>query len=102
MRSVRFSKTFGDEFEALLRQGLIYFSVRIVQSKRNLVRVAINEFLVRHPVRPVDPVLGICAYEVSRTPFVLLYDFDDHELRIHLVVHKSADRSKIDLSKIIW
>lgn len=102
MRRVRFSKTYGNEFEALLSQGLRHFSVKIVQSKRQLVRATIHQFLVRHPARPVDPVLGICAYEVSNTPFVLLYDYDDAELRVHFVIHKSADRTKIDLSKIDW
>lgn len=102
MRRVRFSQTFGDEYEALLRQGLTHFSVQVIQSKRHLVHTTIHQFLARHPVRPVDPALGICAYEVAKTPFVLLYDYDDDELRIHLVVHKSADRTKIDLSKIAW
>lgn len=101
MRRVRYSKTFGKEFEALLSQGLKRFSLAVVRSKRQKVKTTVHQVLARHPVRPVDPILGTCAYEVTDTPFVLLYDFDD-ELRIHLVLHKNADRTKIDLSKIVW
>ena len=102
MRRVSLSRTYDDELDRLLSQGLQHFSVAVVERKRDQVEDTIRQFLARHPVRPVDPVLGICAYEVAKTPFVPLYDYDDDELRIHLVVHESADRTKIDLSKITW
>ncbi len=47
-------------------------------------------------------MLGICAYHVTATPFVLLYDYDDTELRIHLIIHAKADRAQIDLSAVEW
>ena len=36
---------------------------------------------------------------VAKTPFVLLYD--DAELRIHMIIHASADRTPIDLSRVV-
>lgn len=45
---------------------------------------------------------GICTYHVTKTPFVLLYDFDGSELRGHLIIHASMDRAAIDLSTVIW
>ena len=31
-----------------------------------------------------------------------IYDFDEDELRIHLIVHGSADRRNIDLKTVVW
>ncbi len=81
-------------------QGALRFGVQVARQKRDQVTRTIERFLVRHPVRPVDPVLGICAYPVAQTPFVLLYD--DTELRIHLIIHASADRTAIDLAGVVW
>jgi hypothetical protein len=39
---------------------------------------------------------------VSRTPFVILYDFDEAELRVHLVLHRNADLSNVDVATIDW
>jgi hypothetical protein len=102
MRAVRLSKTYDDEFAKLLEQGLARFGAAIVRQKRDLVERTITEFLAAHPVRPIDPVLGICAYPVTKAPFVLLYDYDDDELRLHLIIHRHADRAAIDLASVIW
>ena len=102
MRSIRYSRTFHDELGELLEQGIDRFGARVVAEKRDLVFRTIETKLVHQPVRSVDPDLGICAYHVSRTPFVLLYDYDDAELRIHIVMHASADRTQIDLSAVVW
>ena len=102
MRAVRFSRTFRVEFAALLAQGVPRFGAAVVAQKRAAVLNTIRNFLARHPVRPVDPVIGICAYPVTRTPFVILYDYDDAELRIHLVIHASADRTLVDLDTVVW
>jgi len=46
--------------------------------------------------------LGLYAYVVSRTSFVLIFDFDDIELRMHMIVHKSADRDLLDPTTVEW
>jgi plasmid stabilization system protein ParE len=102
MRSVRLSKTYDDEFEVLLAQGLPRFGVRVIRAKRDLVERCIQDVLAHHPRRPVDPELGLCVYPVGRTPFVLLYDYDDYELRIHLIIHGAMDRTSLDLSTVVW
>ena len=120
MRRVRLSKTYDDELEVLLGQGLSGFGVKVVRKPRDRVEWAIEQTLVQHPRRPIDPQLGLCTYHVTKTPFVLLYDFDDTELRddfddtelrddfddtelrVHLIIHAGMDRSAIDLSKVIW
>jgi hypothetical protein len=101
MRLVRLSQSFRDEFARLLAQG-VHFGPRVVSDKTRRVVYAVEQVLAAHPKRPIDPVLGICAYHVHRTPFVVLYDFDDSELRVHLIIHAKADRSLIDLSAVVW
>ena len=102
MRSIRLSRTFNEELVALLEQGLPRFGPNVVSEKRALVFRTIQYFLAEYPVRPTDPELGICAYPVTSTPFVLLYDYDESELRIHLVIHGAADRTQINLATVKW
>ena len=56
------------------------------RGKHALVVETIFNFIVRYPHRTVDPILDICALAVRDTPFVILYDYDDQELRIHLII----------------
>lgn len=102
MRTVRFSRTSYDEFAELLAFGSERYGPALVAEKRDRVLRTAEVFLARHPVRPANPELGVCALPVTRTPFVLVYDYDDAELRIHLVIHERADRRAVDLSKIVW
>ena len=102
MRSIKYPKTFYDELAELLAQGIDRFGAKVVAQKRALVLDAIKNFLAHHPVRPIDPDLGICAYPITGAPFVVIYDYDDHELRVHLIIHAKADRRLIDLSAVEW
>ena len=74
MRRIRVSRTYEHELEELLAQGLPRFGVAVVERKRDLVNDIIEQFLAVHPVRAVDPILGIWSYPVTVTgaPFVLL------------------------------
>ena len=57
----------------------------------------------RSPVFSVrDADLGPYLHPVAKTPFVLVYDFDDAEVRIHVVLHKSADRRRVDPTSVLW
>jgi plasmid stabilization system protein ParE len=103
MRSVRYSKTFREELDSLLAQGEPQFGAAVVDAKALLVRTTITNHLAQFPATGrLEPEHGLYIWTVRRTPFVLLYDFDDAELRIHAVVHKSADRTALDLPNIEW
>ena len=102
MRTIRYSQTFREELRDLLAQGLPMFGPHVVAEKRRLVLDTVKNFLVHFPIRTPDPVLGLCACTVSKTPFVIVYDYDDAELRVHLIIHSHADRSQIDLSTVVW
>lgn len=102
MRHVRLSKTFLDQFDALLEQGYPHFGERVVREKRDRVFSMIATDMAKDPRLEPDPDLDLCVYPVSRTPFVLIYDYDDDELRIHFVLHKSGDRSDLDPKSAEW
>ena len=75
----------------------------MIDEKRERIETFIHEFLAHNPrTGTFDPGLGFFVYPVSKTPFVLIYDFDDAELRLQLIVHNRADRSQIDPAGIIW
>ena len=89
MRRVRRSRSYNDAFQILLEQGLPGFGLGVVEEKRERVE-------------NFDAGTGYFVYPVSKTPFVLIYDFDDAELRLQLIVHNRADRSQIDPTRIVW
>lgn len=103
MRRVCRSIEYVEELQRLLRQGLPKFGYAVVEEKRALVDACIEHRLVNHPAtRRIDPALGLYTYPVTGTPFVLVYDFDDSEVRIHYIFHVSADRTALDMSLITW
>ena len=102
MRRVRISQTFRDQLDELIAQGFPKFGERVVTEKRNLVLDLINGHLARHPRRPRDSQHGMCVYTVSKTPFVLIYDYDDHELRVLFIFYGSDDLRRLDPSTVEW
>ena len=77
--------------------------MRVVTEKRDRVFDTITVFLAAHPEsKPLHPICKLRVYPVSRTPFVVLYDFDEHELRVHLICHSRADLTEIDPAEALW
>jgi mRNA-degrading endonuclease RelE of RelBE toxin-antitoxin system len=103
MRQVRISKTFIVQLDDLLAQGEAKFGTRVTDEKLERVYATINRHLVNFPAtkRP-DKRLKLHLYPVTKTPFVIAYDFDDDELRVHFVLHASADRRLIDPGDVDW
>lgn len=103
MRTVKVSKTYLAALHEQLVFGQTRYGDRIVDDKRARVSDTISKVLAKHPAIGVfDAALGLHFHPVSRTPFLLLYDFDEVELRIHLIVHRRADRSRLDRSQVDW
>ena len=102
MRRIRLSRTFRDQLDALIAQGYPRFGERVVTEKRDLVLHTITEHLARHPRRPRHPQHGMCVYAVSKTPFVLIYDYDADELRVHFIFHGADDMSQLDPKTVEW
>jgi mRNA-degrading endonuclease RelE of RelBE toxin-antitoxin system len=103
MRRVRYSQTFLAQLHDLLRQGVPKFGKRVVADKQTLVYDLIDNHLARFPrTAKRDAQLGLYVYPVSQTPFVVLYDFDNDQLRVHFIVHEHADRKRIDPKSVVW
>jgi mRNA-degrading endonuclease RelE of RelBE toxin-antitoxin system len=102
MRRVRLSKTFFQQLHTLLEQGYPKFGERVVLEKRDLVFRLIEQHLARYPRVPRDPSHGLCVYPVRKTPFALVYDYDDAELRVLFIFHKHADLSDLDPGMVEW
>ncbi len=103
MRTPRFSKTFEHAFNALLAQGETHLGAGLVRRKRTAVLTTIADFLAAHPeAKRPHPRLGLVVYPISTTPFVVLYDFDDVELRVHFIFHKHASLNDLDPTSAEW
>ncbi len=102
MRTIRLSQTFFIQLHTLLEQGYTRFGERVVLEKRDRVFRLIESHLVSYPRIPRDPKHGLCVYPVRKTPFILVYDYDDVELRVMFVFHASADYAGVDPSTVEW
>ena len=103
MRSIRYSITFNNQLTELLDQGEAKFGRAVVDSKKNIVYDTIYRHLANFPgTARREEAHGLFVYQIGKTPFVVLFEYDDNELRIHFVVHNRADRSRIDPAGIEW
>jgi plasmid stabilization system protein ParE len=103
MRAIRVSRTYLEALKELLAYGEARFGTTVVDEKRARIERTIAHILRDYPgIGRFETDLGVYSYPVTRTPFVLLYDFDDNELRVHLIAHGRADRSRIALDDVDW
>jgi hypothetical protein len=102
MRRVVRSRTYVTQLKTFIQQGTETFGAAVAE--RTLARIdhIIEQHLARYPKKPIDDQLGLCVHAVSRTPFVLIYDFDEEEIRIHFIVPARADRTRIDPMSVEW
>jgi hypothetical protein len=102
MRRVVRSRTYVAQLKTFIEQGTETFGAAVAE--RTLARIdrTIEQHLVRYPKKPVDDQLGLYVYAVLRTPFVLIYDFDEEEIRLHFIVPARVDRAGIDPMSVEW
>lgn len=103
LRSVRLSKTFNDQLIELIDHGELEFGRRVAEQKKELLLATIENLLARSPglKRPHEK-LGSTVYPISRTPFSVLYDYDDEELRLHFVFRTGASFDDLDPASAEW
>ncbi len=103
MRVERYSITARDQLQALLLQGFSRFGIKVALEKRELLQQTIDVHLARHPrVKRPRRRLRLVVYPVTDTPFVVLYDYDDIELRVHFVLHRRASLRHLDPTSAEW
>jgi hypothetical protein len=100
---LRISKTFDRQLVELLDQGAERFSEAIIDEKRRLVYDTLRNTILPFPgLKRADGTLGLVVYPITKTPFVVLYDFNDAEVRVHLILHRKADIDLTDRASIEW
>ncbi len=103
MRRVVRSRTYVAQLKDLLDEGIERFGVTIVEQKLALIDHTLEVFLARHPkAKRPDRRLGLRVYPISDTPFTVLYDFTETELRVHFIFHKSASLEDLDPKSAAW
>jgi len=102
MRRIVRSRTYFAQLRTLLEHGSAVFGTAVAE--RTLARIdhVIERHLAQFPRKPVDRQLGLSVFSILRTPFVLIYDFDDSELRVHFIVPMRQDRKRIDPKSVEW
>jgi plasmid stabilization system protein ParE len=102
-RAVKLSKTFNDQLIDLIDFGEQRFGRRVAEQKKENVLATIEGLLARTPaVKRPHPTLGLVVYLVTDTPFMVLHDFTETELRAHFIVHKSASLEDLDPNSAEW
>jgi len=103
MRRVVRSRTYVSQLKDLLDQGIERFGIAVVEKKLALIDHTLEVFPAQHPkAKQPDRMLGLRVYPVSDTPFMVLYDFSEAELRAHFIFHKSACLEDLDPNSADW
>ena len=103
MRQVRLSITFNDQLNVLLAQVEDRYGAALVEEKKQKVYATIRNFLARHPgVKRRHKRLTLVVYPITDTPFVVLYDFDRKELRVHFIFRGNDPLRDLDPTSAEW
>ena len=103
MRAVRFSRSAEDAFHMMLAQGAAKFGVDVAESKRQLLIDCVRTYLAEYPHHGLrTPGQSFRHYPVSKTPFVVVYEYDDAEVRVLFITHQRADRRRLDPRDVDW
>jgi hypothetical protein len=79
------------------------FGPGIVAEKRDALLDFVERTVALFPaIKARHPTLGLVVYPVSRTPFVVLYDYDDDEVRINFILHRRASLDELDPASVDW
>ena len=103
MRRVKIAASARLAFQVLLEQGAEKFGIPVAMEKERIVYDTLNDYIAAHPHRGhFDNDLKLRTYHVSKTPFVLVYDYSETEVRVLFIVHERADRRRLDQATVKW
>jgi plasmid stabilization system protein ParE len=101
MRRVRVAASARSLFQTMLEQGAEKFGIPVAMEKERLVYQTLETHVAEYPhLGPYDQHLKLSTYHVGRTPFVLVYEYDETEIRVLFIVHERADR--LEISDVEW
>ena len=103
MRRIVRSRTYVRQLQEFLDFGANRFGPVLAHEKLAVLDTTLQNHLAHFPATGIpDKRLGLLSYAIGKTPFLVLYDFDDDELRLHFIVHQRSDRSYIDPKSVDW
>ena len=103
MRAIRLSQTFTAQLTDYIDAGEQTYGKRIAADKRARVYRTIRNILATNPaIKRRHRVLGLVIYPITSTPFFVVYDYDDTELRVLFVFIIGKPLDEIDPSKAEW
>ena len=103
MRAVRLSLTARLQFQSLLRDGASKFGIDVADAKRTIVETCLRIYLAEYPHHGFRmPRKRLYHFPVTDTPFAVVYDYDDTELRVYFIVHQRADKRRLKARDAIW
>lgn len=103
MRRVQIAASARQALQTMLEQGAAKFGVAVAMEKERIVYELLLDTIADHPYRgQFDPRLRLYTYHVSDTPFTLIYEYDDAELRVLFIAHQRADRRRLRREKVEW
>ncbi len=103
MRAVRYAQSAERALYKLLEQGAERFGVAVADEKRRLLLSCVRGYLAINPHHGLTtPGAPFRHYPVDDTPFVVIYEYDDAEIRVLFITHKRADRRKLDPRDLEW
>ena len=71
--------------------------------KRRLLQTCVRNYLAEHPHHGLRTLgQSFRHYPVTETPFTVVFEYDDIELRVLFIVHQRADRRRLKLSDVEW
>jgi plasmid stabilization system protein ParE len=90
-------------FQAMLEQGAEKFGVAIAREKERLVYDTLHTYLAHYPHHGLTtPGQRFLHYPVKDTPFTIVYEYNNKDLRVFYILHKHADRRNLDLHEVEW
>ena len=103
MRRIRYSNTFDRQLAGYIELGEVAFGVAVAHAKKALVYATIRTIIASNPrLKSPDPVLGLVVYPIAKTPFIVVYDYDEAELRMHFIFQKGKSLDDLDPASVVW
>ena len=103
MRHVQIAASARSFFQTMLEQGADKFGLAVAMEKERLVYQTLESQVAEDPHLGIyDQHLNLFTYHVSETPFVLVYEYDETDVRVLFIVHERADRRRLDTANVAW
>lgn len=102
MRRVIRSRTYVAQQQVFIEQGIATFGTTVASGTLARIDRTLDHLAHFPASKTPDPTLRLTVYAIAKTPFVVLYDYDDAELRVHFILPARADRRDLDPTSAEW